>query len=170
MKTKQNITYKTYPGLVMAESNERNLFVAQKNNDCFFLRKSLIAVNIAVVSILDSIDKFGFSRSKQNSSISSNNIIHFRKDINRLKTYRIRAETLDNPSAKNAAVSITTKSYPIRFANDSQIVVLAVPAFIPRRMIGEVGLAAVMAEEPGMCHNNDIQQVIDLRGPNKTAE
>ena len=30
-------------------------------------------------------------------------------------------------------------------------------------MIGEVGLAAVMAEEPGMCHNNNIQQVIDLQ-------
>ena len=30
-------------------------------------------------------------------------------------------------------------------------------------MIGEVGLAVVMAEEPGVCHNNDIQQVIDLQ-------
>ena len=30
-------------------------------------------------------------------------------------------------------------------------------------MIGEVGLAAVMTEEPGVCHNTDIQQVIDLQ-------
>ena len=30
-------------------------------------------------------------------------------------------------------------------------------------MIGEVGLAAVMAEEPGVCHNTNIQQIIDLQ-------
>ena len=34
-------------------------------------------------------------------------------------------------------------------------------AFIPRQMIGEVGLAAVMVEEPSVCYNQDIQQVID---------
>ena len=30
-------------------------------------------------------------------------------------------------------------------------------------MIGEVGLAAVMTKEPGICHNNDIQQNINLQ-------
>lgn len=55
---------KTHPGRVIAESNARNQFVAIKNTDCLFLRKSLIAVSIDVVNIRDSIDRSGFSRFK----------------------------------------------------------------------------------------------------------
>lgn len=77
-------------------------------------RKSLMAVNIAVVNIRDSIDKLGLSRSKQNSSISSNKMTHRRNDCNLSKTYRIRDATLDNPSFKNIDVSITTKSQPLQ--------------------------------------------------------
>ena len=34
---------------------------------------------------------------------------------------------------------------------------------IPRGLIGEVGLAAKMSEKPGICHDNNIQQVIGLQ-------
>ena len=35
--------------------------------------------------------------------------------------------------------------------------------FMPIQMIREVGLSAEMVEEPGVCHNQDTQQVIDLQ-------
>mmetsp|Transcript_30085 Transcript_30085/g.54420 ORF Transcript_30085/g.54420 Transcript_30085/m.54420 type:complete len:204 (-) Transcript_30085:1253-1864(-) len=98
-----------------------------KKMDCFVLRRSLIAVSIAVVSIRLSIEIPGVSRSNANSSISSNSIMLLFKAMSLRKTYRILAATLESPSARKDAVSITQKSKPMRSARASQIVVFAVP-------------------------------------------
>mmetsp|Transcript_31029 Transcript_31029/g.56257 ORF Transcript_31029/g.56257 Transcript_31029/m.56257 type:complete len:203 (-) Transcript_31029:846-1454(-) len=117
----------------MAESKARKRLVARKKMDRSARRRSLIAVNIAVVSIRLSIPSPGVSRSRQNSSISSNRITVSSNASRRSKTYRILAATLVSPSAKKTDVSITRKSHPKASASDSQIVVLAVPGG-PKRM------------------------------------
>jgi hypothetical protein len=116
---------------MIAESNARSRLVAMKKTDDFFLLKSLMAVSMAVVNIRLSMDRLGFSRSKQNSSISSNSITQFLSVCNLVKTYWIREAMLLNPSAKKTDVSMTTKSHPIFSAIASVMVVLAVP--IPTR-------------------------------------
>mmetsp|Transcript_1213 Transcript_1213/g.1330 ORF Transcript_1213/g.1330 Transcript_1213/m.1330 type:complete len:333 (+) Transcript_1213:19-1017(+) len=122
------------PGRIIATSKARKRLVAKKKILCFDRRKSLMAVNIAVVNILDSMDKFGFSRSKQNSSISSNRITHRLNDCNRVKTYWIREATFVNPSAKKQDVSMTKKSHPNFSATASVIVVFAVPG-LPNNIV-----------------------------------
>mmetsp|Transcript_2175 Transcript_2175/g.5099 ORF Transcript_2175/g.5099 Transcript_2175/m.5099 type:complete len:245 (+) Transcript_2175:397-1131(+) len=121
------------PGRMMAESNARRRLVAKKNMDFFARRKSLSWVSMEVVSNRDSMPNPGVSRSRQNSSISSNKITQSVSDSSRSKTYLILDATLVSPSSRKFAVSITTKSHPIRSARASHIVDLAVPGG-PNRM------------------------------------
>ena len=87
-------------------------------------------VNIAVVSIRDSIPRAGFSLSKQNSSISSNKMIVRSSMVSLLKMQDIRDAMFSSPSARKHAVSMVRKLHPKQLAIDVQIVVFAVPKYV----------------------------------------
>ena len=74
------------PGRTMAESNAFRRFVAIRNTDRSARRRSLICVNMAVVSTRDSMPMPGVFRSKQNSSISSKRMTTRSSFFSRSKT------------------------------------------------------------------------------------
>mmetsp|Transcript_6956 Transcript_6956/g.15263 ORF Transcript_6956/g.15263 Transcript_6956/m.15263 type:complete len:349 (-) Transcript_6956:902-1948(-) len=121
------------PGRVTAASSAVSRFVAIKNATCRRPRRSASLVSMAVVSMRDSIPRLGLSRSRQNSSTSSNRTTTCLSCISIAKISEMREATFDSPELRNIEVSMATNPQPSLVANASTTVVFAVPGG-PKRM------------------------------------